>query len=66
MPTTEPALGTVTAPSGVLVLGMASWIDHWPQLGAGLSARAIPAAATGGAHIRDGSRTPVDHPALCR
>ena len=23
-------LGTITIPSGALVLGMAGWIDYWP------------------------------------
>jgi len=45
-------LGAVTAPSGVLVLGMAGWIDYWPQTGAGLSQRAGSAAASGGGHLR--------------
>ncbi|WMX46840.1 hypothetical protein RGF97_21220 [Streptomyces roseicoloratus] len=47
-------LGKVTAPSGVLVLGMAGWIDHWPELGRPLSVRAKEAAASGGGHLRDG------------
>jgi hypothetical protein len=53
---TEPdiELGAVTVPSGVLVLGMAGWIDYWPQLGGGpLSERATTAASTGGGHVRD-------------
>ena len=33
-------LGTITGPSGVLVLGMAGWIDYWPQAGESLSQRA--------------------------
>lgn len=48
-------LGTVTAPSGVLVLGMAGWIDYWPRAGRTLSKRAIAAAAVGGGHLRDES-----------
>ncbi|MFF3015656.1 hypothetical protein [Streptomyces sp. NPDC057939] len=46
-------LGVVTAPSGVLVLGMASWIDHWPQLGGTLSERARASASIGGGHVHD-------------
>ncbi|MCL8014195.1 hypothetical protein [Streptomyces sp. AS02] len=47
-------LGVVTAPSGVLVLGMASWIDYWPQLGGGsLSERAGAVASAGGGHVQD-------------
>lgn len=47
-------LGTVTAPSGVLVLGMASWIGYWPRLGGGsLSERATAAASAGGGHVHD-------------
>ncbi|MGW2988131.1 hypothetical protein [Streptomyces goshikiensis] len=46
-------LGVVTAPSGVLVLGMASWIDYWPQLGRPLSERARAAASVGGGHVHD-------------
>ncbi|MGW2374680.1 hypothetical protein [Kitasatospora sp. NPDC001683] len=45
-------LGSVTAPSGVLVLGMASWIDYWPEPGQPLAERARTAAAAGGAHLR--------------
>ncbi|MGW4383859.1 hypothetical protein [Kitasatospora sp. NPDC004531] len=47
-------LGQVTAPSGVLVLGMASWIDYWPELGQPLSVRAAAVAAAGGGHLWDG------------
>ncbi|MFI5528874.1 hypothetical protein ACIA8O_10015 [Kitasatospora sp. NPDC051853] len=47
-------LGSVTAPSGVLVLGTAGWIDHWRETGAPLSVRAAEAVATGGGHLRDG------------
>ncbi|MFC8448565.1 hypothetical protein [Kitasatospora sp. NPDC057223] len=46
-------LGSVTTPSGVLVLGLGSWIDLWPELGAPLSERAGAAAAAGGGHLRD-------------
>ncbi|WP_189272012.1 hypothetical protein [Kitasatospora griseola] len=46
-------LGFVTVPSGVLVLGMASWIDRWPELGAPLSERAGAAAAAGGGYLWD-------------
>jgi len=48
-------LGTVTAPSGVLVLGMAGWIDYWSQTGPALSTLAMSAAAAGGGHLRDES-----------
>ncbi|MEV7891231.1 hypothetical protein ACWD3I_43570 [Streptomyces sp. NPDC002817] len=44
-------LGTVTAPSGRLVLGMAGWIDYWPQVGGPLSERARTAIAAGGGHL---------------
>lgn len=47
-------LGSVTVPSGVLVLGMAGWIDYWPQLGQSLSQRAAAAAMRRGGHLRDG------------
>jgi hypothetical protein len=47
-------LGTVTVPSGVLVLGMAGWIDYWPQTGESLSQRAAVAAMRRGGHLRDG------------
>ena len=47
-------LGTVTVPSGVLVVGMAGWIDYWPQIGGSLSQRAAVAARHGGGHLRDG------------
>jgi hypothetical protein len=47
-------LGTVTVPSGVLVLGMAGWIDYWPQTGERLSRRAVAAARHRGGHLRDG------------
>ncbi|MFJ7065963.1 hypothetical protein [Streptomyces sp. NPDC101115] len=46
-------VGTVNAPSGVLVLGMAGWIDQWRELGEPLSERASAAAADGGGHLRD-------------
>ncbi|WP_198035261.1 hypothetical protein [Streptacidiphilus rugosus] len=49
-------LGAVTAPSGVLVLGMAAWIDFWPETGRQLSERAFAAVASGGAHLYE----PVD------
>lgn len=48
-------LGIVTAPSGVLVLGMAGWIDYWPGTEEALFQRAATAAAAGGGHLRDGS-----------
>ncbi|MBT2443309.1 hypothetical protein J7E93_25080 [Streptomyces sp. ISL-36] len=44
-------LGAVTAPSGVLVLCMAGWIDHWPEVGRPLSERAREAATHGGGHL---------------
>ncbi|WP_063649533.1 hypothetical protein [Streptomyces sp. CC0208] len=44
-------LGTVNAPSGMLVLGMAGWIDYWPQVGGPLSERARAAIAGGGGHL---------------
>lgn len=53
MPETFIDLGSVTAPSGVLVLGMAGWIDYWPELGRPLSERAKTAAASGGGHVRE-------------
>jgi hypothetical protein len=46
-------LGSVTVPSGVLVLGMAGWIDYWQQLGQSLSQRAAVAARRRGGHLRD-------------
>lgn len=46
-------LGNVNAPSGVLVLGMAGWIDQWRELGRPLSERARTAAAAGGGHLRE-------------
>src|SRR5215469_1990283 len=47
-------LGTVTVPSGLLVLGMADWTDYWPQVGESLSMRAAAAIGHGGVHLRDG------------
>ncbi len=44
-------LGSVDAPSGVLVLGMAGGIDQWRALGQPLSERARTAAASGGGHL---------------
>ncbi|GAA2753444.1 hypothetical protein [Kitasatospora cinereorecta] len=46
-------LGSITAPSGVLVLGMASWIDYWPEFGQPLSERARTVAAEGGGHLHE-------------
>ncbi|MEW1893801.1 hypothetical protein [Streptomyces sp. NPDC085659] len=46
-------LGKVIAPSGVLVLGMAGWIDQWRELGLPLSERARAAAVKGGGHLRE-------------
>ncbi|MEV5971933.1 hypothetical protein [Streptomyces sp. NPDC051921] len=53
MPETFVDLGTVTVPSGVLVLGMAGWIDYWRELGQPLSERARTAASSGGGHLRE-------------
>lgn len=53
MPETFVDLGSVDAPSGVLVLGMAGWIDYWRELGQPLSERARAAAATGGGPLRE-------------
>ncbi len=53
MPETFIDLGTVNAPSGVLVFGMAGWIDYWRELGRPLSERAKAAAASGGGHLRE-------------
>ncbi|MGA5701846.1 hypothetical protein [Peterkaempfera bronchialis] len=51
MPETFVDLGSVTSPSGVLVLGMAGWIDYWRELGQPLSERARTTAASGGGHF---------------
>ncbi|MFF3920413.1 hypothetical protein ACFYZB_44815 [Streptomyces sp. NPDC001852] len=51
MTETDVDLGTVTAPSGMIVLGMAGWIDYWAQVGRPLSERARTAIATGGGHL---------------
>lgn len=48
------ALGPVTAPSGVLVLGKAGWIDHREDGAPPLSGRALAMAAAGGGHLHDG------------
>jgi hypothetical protein len=53
MPEMFVDLGSVNAPSGVLVLGMAGWIDQWPALGRPLSERAREAASSGGGHLRE-------------
>jgi len=53
MPEVFVELGTVDAPSGVLVFGMAGWIDYWPTLGQSLSERARAAASLGGGHLRE-------------
>ncbi|MFE5192037.1 hypothetical protein [Streptomyces sp. NPDC056628] len=53
MAETDIDVGVVTAPSGVLVLGMASWIDYRPQLGRPLPERASAAASDGGGHVHD-------------
>ena len=53
MPEIFVDLGSVNAPSGVLVLGMAGWIDQWPALGQPLSERAREAASSGGSHLRE-------------
>lgn len=47
-------VGSVTAPSGLLVFGMAGWMDYWPQTGRGLFERAVSTVAGGGGHLRDG------------
>ncbi|MFF5970191.1 hypothetical protein ACFY7C_01570 [Streptomyces sp. NPDC012769] len=60
---TWTGLGEVTAPSGVLVLGMAGGIGVWPELGRPLSERAREAAAAGGGHLRDGLCEAVAVPA---
>jgi hypothetical protein len=46
-------LGSVTVPSGVLVFGLAGWVDYWPSTGVRLAARAKAAAASGGGHLLD-------------
>lgn len=51
MTETDVDLGTVNAPSGMLVLGMAGWIDYWPQVGGPLSERARTAIVAGGGHL---------------
>ncbi|MFI2431194.1 hypothetical protein [Streptomyces sp. NPDC018693] len=56
-------LGHVTAPSGVLVLGMAGGVDEWRELGRPLSERARAAAASGGGHLHDGLCEAVAVPA---
>ena len=45
-------IGEVTAPSGMLVLGMAGWIDYWSVIGEPLSRRAAAAIASGGGYLR--------------
>jgi hypothetical protein len=47
-------LGSVTVPSGVLVLGMVGWIDSCPQPGENLSQQAAAAAMRGGGHLSAG------------
>ena len=47
-------LGSVTVPSGVLVLGMAGCTDDWQQPGESLSQRAAAAAMRRGRHLRNG------------
>ncbi|MFD4660340.1 hypothetical protein ACFWP2_32510 [Kitasatospora sp. NPDC058444] len=56
-------LGFVTAPSGVVVLGMATWIDEWPRVGEPLSVRAAAAAKAGGGHLREWEYEAVAVPA---
>ncbi|GAA1501131.1 hypothetical protein GCM10009760_63720 [Kitasatospora kazusensis] len=58
MSETSVDLGVVTAPSGVLVLGMAGSIDQWPEVGDPLSMRALAAAGFGGGHLHE----PADGP----
>ncbi|MGW6687649.1 DUF402 domain-containing protein [Streptomyces sp. NPDC054961] len=50
----ELPLGSVTAPSGVLLLGTAGWNGHRPDGGPPRSERAVAAAAAGGGHLHDG------------
>ncbi|WP_371617552.1 DUF402 domain-containing protein [Streptomyces sp. NBC_00454] len=50
----ELPLGRVTAPSGVLVLGKAGWIDHRRDGAPLWSERALAVAAAGGGHVHDG------------
>ena len=45
-------IGEVTAPSGMLVLGMAGWIDYWPVIGESLSQRAASAIECGDGYLR--------------
>lgn len=45
-------IGEVTAPSGLLVLGMAGWIDYWSVIGEPLSWRAAAALESGGGYLR--------------
>jgi hypothetical protein len=45
-------IGEVTAPSGVLVLGMAGWIDYWSVIGEPLSHRAASVVKSGGGYLR--------------
>lgn len=51
MTETDVDLGTVTVASGMLVLGMAGWIDYWPQVGRLLSERSRTVVAAGGGHL---------------
>jgi hypothetical protein len=46
-------LGVVYAPSGVLVLAMAGFLDYWNEEGRRLSERALAAAAGGGGHVHE-------------
>ncbi|MBB4742459.1 hypothetical protein BJY16_005918 [Actinoplanes octamycinicus] len=46
-------LGEVVAPSGVIVLAGAGFLDEWADLGEPLSVRALRAAEAGGATLRD-------------
>lgn len=61
--TTTVDLGSVTAPSGVLVLGTAGWTDQRPESGAPLSVRAAAAVAAGGGHLCDDEAEAVAVPA---
>ncbi|MEU3606279.1 hypothetical protein AB0E83_12610 [Streptomyces sp. NPDC035033] len=63
MAETFVALGTVDAPSGVLVLGTAGGVDQWRELGRPLSERARTAAANGGGHLQEWSCEAVAVPA---
>jgi hypothetical protein len=56
-------LGRIVVPSGVVVLARAGSLDEWAELGEPLSVRAMQAAETGGAYLRDGLAEAVAVPA---